>query len=110
MRPGSGGASASYSGARDDCVQRDEGRRKNRSDVNNDGLKVRFDDERYLRYAPIRLPWTTCVRESSPAGVAGALLNQTHVFDDLMLFIDAREKRMFEAIDGRRSVSEIFTK
>jgi hypothetical protein len=24
-----------------------------------------------------------------------------------MLFIDAREKRMFEAIDGRRSISEI---
>ena len=29
-----------------------------RSDVNNDGVKVRFDDERCLRYVPIRLPWT----------------------------------------------------
>ena len=37
-------------------------------------------------------------------------LNQTHVFDDLMLFIDAQEKRMFEAIDGRRSISEILDK
>ena len=81
-----------------------------RSDVNNDGLKVRFDDERYLRYVPIRLPWTICVQEELPAGVAGILLNQTHVFDDLMLFIDAREKRMFEAIDGRRSISEILDK
>ncbi|HEX5082346.1 MAG TPA: class I SAM-dependent methyltransferase [Blastocatellia bacterium] len=78
-----------------------------RSDVNNDGLKVRFDDERYLRYAPIRLPWTICVQEELPPGVSGILFNQTHVFDDLMLFIDAREKRIFEAIDGRRSVSEI---
>ena len=78
-----------------------------RSDVNNDGLKVRFDDERYLRYVPIRLPWTICVQEDLPAGVSGILFNQTHVFDDLMLFIDAREKRMFEAIDGRRSISEI---
>jgi SAM-dependent methyltransferase len=78
-----------------------------RSDVNNDGLKIRFDDERYLRYVPIRLPWTICVQEDLPAGVSGILLNQTHVFDDLMLFIDAREKRMFEAIDGRRSISEI---
>jgi len=78
-----------------------------RSDVNNDGLKVRFDDERYLRYVPIRLPWTICAQEDLPAGVSGILFNQTHVFDDLMLFIDAREKRMFEAIDGRRSISEI---
>jgi SAM-dependent methyltransferase len=81
-----------------------------RSDVNNDGLKVRFDDERYLRYVPIRLPWTICVQEDLPAGAAGILLNQTHVFDDLMLFIDAQEKRMFEAIDGRLSISEILDK
>jgi hypothetical protein len=32
------------------------------------------------------------------------------VFEDLMLFIDAREKRMFEAIDGRRSISQILDK
>jgi SAM-dependent methyltransferase len=81
-----------------------------RSDVNNDGLKIRFDDERCLRYVPIRLPWTICAQEELPAGVSGILFNQTHVFDDLMLFIDAREKRIFEAIDGRRSVSEILDK
>ncbi|HEY7915272.1 MAG TPA: class I SAM-dependent methyltransferase [Blastocatellia bacterium] len=81
-----------------------------RGDVNGDGLKVRFDDERYLRYVPIRLPWTICVEEGLPAGVSGILVNQTHVFDDLMLFIDAREKRIFEAIDGRRSISEILEK
>jgi SAM-dependent methyltransferase len=81
-----------------------------RSDVNNDGLKVLFDDERYLRYVPIRLPWTICVQEGLPAGVSGILVNKTHVFDDLMLFIDAREKRMFEAIDGNRSISEILDK
>jgi SAM-dependent methyltransferase len=81
-----------------------------RSDVNNDGLKVRFDDERYLRYVPIRLPWTICVQDELPAGAAGILLNETHVFDDLMLCIDAREKRLFEAIDGRSSISEILDK
>lgn len=78
-----------------------------RSDVNNNGLKVRFDDERYLRYVPIRLPWTVCLEDGLPDGASGILLNQTHVFDDLTLFIDAREKRIFEAIDGRRSISEI---
>jgi len=37
-------------------------------------------------------------------------LNETHVFDDLMLFIDAREQRMFDAIDGRLNISEILDK
>jgi SAM-dependent methyltransferase len=81
-----------------------------RSDVNNDRSRVRFDDERYLRYVPIRRPWTICVQERLPAGAAGVLLNQTHLFNDLFLIIDAQEKRMFEAIDGRRSISEIVGK
>lgn len=81
-----------------------------RSDANTEGLKVRFDDERYLSYVPVRLPWTICIEEDLPAGAAGILLNETHTFDDLMLFIDDREKRIFEAIDGRLSISEIFDK
>ncbi len=81
-----------------------------RSDVNNEGWKIRFDDERYLRYVPIRRPWTMCVQEGLPAGTAGVLLNQTHLFHDLILVIDAQEKRMFEAIDGRRSIAEIVDK
>jgi SAM-dependent methyltransferase len=76
-------------------------------DVNNDGLNVRFDDERYLRYVPIRRAWTTCVQEQLPPGAAGVLLNQTHLFNDLLLIVNAQEKQMYEAIDGRRSVSEI---
>ena len=71
------------------------------------GRRVRFDDERYLRYVPIRRAWTICIEERLPPGAAGALLNQTHLFNDLFLLIDAQEKRMFEAIDGRRNISEI---
>jgi len=78
-----------------------------RSDANNDARQVRFDDERYLRYVPIRRAWTMCMQDKLPAGIAGALLNQTHLFSDLYLFIDAREKQMFEAIDGRRNIAEI---
>jgi len=81
-----------------------------RSDVNTDGLQVRFDDQHYLSYVPIRRPWTMCIQERLPAGTAGVLLNQTHLFDDLILFIDEQEKRMFEAIDGHRSISEIVKK
>ena len=78
-----------------------------RNDMNKDDLKVRFDDEHCLRYVPIRLPWTMCVQERLPPGAAGALVNQTHLFPDLFLLINAQEKQMFEAIDGRRSISEI---
>ena len=76
-----------------------------RSDAKNEG--VHFDDGRYLHYVPVRLPWTMCVEDQIPPGAAGVLVNQTHVFQDLFLMIDAREKQMFEAIDGRRSVGEI---
>jgi len=81
-----------------------------RSDANRDEFQVRFNDEAYLRYVPIRRAWTMCMQERLPPGVAGALLNQTHVFDDLFVFIDEQEKQMFDAIDGRRSVGEIVEK
>ena len=35
------------------------------------------------------------------------LLNQSHPFTDLILPISAAQKRMFEAIDGRRTIEEI---
>jgi hypothetical protein len=35
------------------------------------------------------------------------LLNRSHQFHDLILVIDASEKRMFDAIDGRRTIAEI---
>ena len=77
------------------------------NEVNPDDVKVRFDDERYLRYVPIRRPWTICVQERLPDGAAGALLNQTHLFNDLYLLINPTDKQMYDAIDGRRSVAEI---
>ena len=76
-----------------------------RNDMN--GSKIQFDDEQYLRYVPIRLPWTTCAQDRLPEGVAGVLLNQTHLFHDLFILIDEQEKQVYEAIDGRRSISEI---
>ena len=77
---------------------------------NSDEMRVRFDDERYLRYVPIRVPWTMCVQDRIPPGAAGVLVNQTHVFSDLFVVLDEREKLMYDAIDGRRSISEIIEK
>ena len=75
-----------------------------------DGYKVQFETDDYLRYVPIRRPWTMCIQEGIPEGVAGALLNQTHPFDDLILMIDVEEKGIFEAIDGLSSIGEIVEK
>lgn len=73
----------------------------------NDHPKISFDDERYLGYVPVRLPWTMCLQDRIPPGAAGALVNQTHLFHDLYILIDAKEKQIFEAIDSRRSIAEI---
>ena len=73
----------------------------------NSGARIKFDDERLSRYVPVRLPWTVCVQEGLPPGAAGVLVNQTHMFSDLYLVINETEKRMFEAINGRRNIDEI---
>lgn len=72
-----------------------------------DELKVSFDDECYLRYVPLRLPWTRCVQENLPPETAGALVNEAHLFPDLFIFVDAQEKEIYDAIDGRRTIGEI---
>jgi SAM-dependent methyltransferase len=77
-----------------------------RSDASETG-SVRFDDERWPHYVPLRLPWTLCVQERLPAGAAGVLLNKSHPHHDLILPVDAQDKRLFDAIDGRRSIGEI---
>ena len=64
-------------------------------------------DDRFLSYVPLRLPATICVQERLPPGAAGVLLNRSHPFHDLILVVDAKEKRVFDRIDGRRSIAEI---
>ena len=76
-----------------------------RDDVKSE--KLRFDGDRFLNYVPIRRAWTICVQERLPPGAAAALVNQTHLFNDLFFLIDARQKRMYDAIDGRRTIAEI---
>jgi hypothetical protein len=77
-----------------------------RDDMNG-AARFHFDEDLYLRYVPIRLPWTTCIEERLPPGAAGVLVNQTHLFNDLFMIIDPQEKQMLDAIDGRRSIENI---
>ena len=66
-----------------------------------------FDDDHWPSYIPLRLPTTICVRERLPKGAAGVLLNRSHPFHDLVFVINAEEKRLFDRIDGRRTIAEI---
>jgi SAM-dependent methyltransferase len=78
-----------------------------RNDRPGDGRPVRFDDERWQDYVPLRQPYTICVQKQLPPGAAGVLINQSHTYPDLILPINAQEKRLFEAIDGKGTIAEI---
>jgi SAM-dependent methyltransferase len=68
---------------------------------------VSFDGDAWHNYVPIRMPDTICVQERLPAGAAGVLINQTHTYTDLYLPIDVQEKKLFDAINGECTISEI---
>jgi SAM-dependent methyltransferase len=69
--------------------------------------QVSFDGDVFLGYVPIRMPDAICVQERLPPGAAGVLINRKHTYTDLYLPVNARELRMFHAIDGERTVGEI---
>jgi SAM-dependent methyltransferase len=77
-----------------------------RSDA-SDMSSIRFDDERWSGFVPVRLPWTQLIQERLPAGAAGVLINRSHTFPDLIVVLDAADKRLFDEIDGRRSIADI---
>ena len=66
---------------------------------------ISFAGDAWLSYVPIRMSETICVQERLPAGAV--LINQNHTYTDLLMTIDAAEKRMFDAIDGNRTIDEI---
>jgi SAM-dependent methyltransferase len=78
-----------------------------RDDHPGDVQPVRFDDGRWRSYVPIPLPRTLCVEDRLPPDAAGVLINQSHTYADLFLPIDAYEKTLFQAIDGKRTIAEI---
>ena len=78
-----------------------------RSDRPVSGQPIRFDEDGWQHYVPIRLPRTRCVEKRLPPDAAAVLLNQSHTYSDLVLPIDNQERRLFEAIDGQRSIAAI---
>jgi SAM-dependent methyltransferase len=78
-----------------------------RSDAQPADASVRFDGDAWPAYVPLRLPWTELVQERLPSGAAAVLLNRSHPFNDLILTVDAEDKRLVEGIDGRRRIDQI---
>ena len=67
--------------------------------------EVSFTGDGWRDYVPLRRPDTIAVMERLSPGVAAVLINRSHTYRDIYLPIDAREKRMFDAIDGKRTIA-----
>jgi SAM-dependent methyltransferase len=78
-----------------------------RDDRESEAQPVTFDGDAWRSFVPVRLPWTLKVKDRAPRGVAAVLINPSHTYPDLALFIDAAQERLLTAIDGERSVAEI---
>jgi SAM-dependent methyltransferase len=68
---------------------------------------VDFAGDAWLRYVPLRRSESICVEKQLPPGAAAVLINQGHTCRDLILPIDTFEKRLFDGIDGVRSIDQI---
>ena len=78
-----------------------------RDDCEREVQPITFEGAAWRSFVPVRLPWTLTVKDRAPAGVAAVLINPSHTYPDLALFIDAAQERLLAAIDGERSIGEI---
>ncbi|HWE06594.1 MAG TPA: class I SAM-dependent methyltransferase [Rhizomicrobium sp.] len=78
-----------------------------RDDREREAQPITFDGDGWRSFVPVRLPWTLTVKDRAPRGVSAVLINPSHTYPDLALFIDAAQERVLRAIDGERSVAEI---
>ena len=81
-----------------------------RGDNANNPQQLSFSGDAWLRFVPIRMSDTVCVQDRLPRGAAAVLINQTHTYRDLFLPITPTEKRLFDTIDGVRSIGDIVEK
>jgi hypothetical protein len=78
-----------------------------RDDREREAQPVTFDGDAWRSFVPVRLPWTLKIKDRAPRGVAAVLINPSHTYPDLALFIDAAQERLLTAIDGERSIAQI---
>ena len=78
-----------------------------RDDREREAQPITFEGDAWREFVPVRIPWTLAVKDRAPRGAAAVLINPSHTYPDLALFIDAAEERLLAAIDGERTVAEI---
>jgi SAM-dependent methyltransferase len=78
-----------------------------RDDREREAQPIAFEGGAWRDFVPVRLPWTLSVKDRAPRGVSAVLINPSHMYPDLALFIDAAQERVLKAIDGERSAGEI---
>lgn len=78
-----------------------------RDDEPPDFQQIAFEGEVWLAYRPIAVPEALCIEERLPPGAAAVLINRSHTDTDIYLPIGAVEKRLFDAIDGQRTIAEL---
>jgi len=78
-----------------------------RNDRPGENYPISFSGSAWLRYVPIRNSDTVCVQERLPPGAAAVVINSTHSYRDIFLAISPAEKRLFDAVDGSRTIGDI---
>jgi SAM-dependent methyltransferase len=78
-----------------------------RDDCEREAQPITFEGDVWRSFVPVRLPWTLTIKNRAPPGVAAVLINPSHAYPDLALYIDAAQERLLAAIDGERSVGDI---
>ncbi len=78
-----------------------------RDDREREAQPITFEGDLWRGFVPVRLPWTLTIKDRAPRGVSAVLINPSHIYPDLALFIDAAQERVLTSIDGERSVAEI---
>jgi hypothetical protein len=78
-----------------------------RNDRPAESQPIHFTGEQWHNYIPICLPWTICVRDRVPPGSVAVLINRAHKHPDLFLPISGAQYRLFNEMDGKRTLGEI---
>ena len=78
-----------------------------RNDRPSNTQPISFTGNAWSRYVPIRMSDTISVQERLPVGAEAVLINRTHSYRDIFMAVNPAEKRLFDAVDGNRTIGDI---
>jgi len=77
------------------------------ADLPEPAQAINFDGDGWLDYIAIPASGTIVVEKRLPAGAADVLINPAHTQTDSYLPIDTDKKRLFDTINGERSIRDL---